>query len=169
MFVPALGDRLPCQGNALTRAVGRWLLRLARWRVEGTIPNREKLLVVAAPHTTGWDFPIAMVALLAIGVRVSWFGIDWVVRYPFMKRLGGISVDRAASQGLVPRAIVEFERHSKYILGLSPEGSRKKVVPWKTGFYRIAVGAQVPLLLASIDPQKKLIRVGPMIQPTGDY
>ncbi len=168
-FVPALGDRVPRQGNALTRAVGRGVLRLLRWRVEGTIPNRDKLLVVVAPHTTGWDFPIAMVTLLAIGVRASWLGIDWVVRYPFMKTIGGISVDRGERQGLVPRAIAEFKNRSQYFLGLSPEGSRQKVVPWKTGFYRIAVGARVPMLLVSIDQHNKVIRIGPLIYPSGNY
>ena len=110
-----------------------------------------------------------MIVLLALGLRVSWLGADWVLRFPFMHAIGGISVDRSASHGLVPQVIGRFEQQEQFILALSPEGSRKKVVPWRTGFYRIATGAGVPVLLASIDPQRKLIRIGPCFEPSGDY
>jgi 1-acyl-sn-glycerol-3-phosphate acyltransferase len=160
---------LPTQGNRATRAFGRLILRLAGWRVEGSIPNKEKLLVIAAPHTTSWDFVIGMIAILALGIRVSWLGVDWVVRYPFMRSFGGIPVDRSAPREIVPRAIERFRTHTRHILALSPEGSRRKVVPWKTGFYRIAAGAGVPLVLAAIDPQRKLITIGPEVVPSGDY
>ena len=168
-IVPAVGDRVPRQGNRVTRALGRMALRLLRWRVVGPIPNRKRFLVVVAPHTTGWDFPIAMVTLFALGIRASWLGVDWLLRYPLMSKLGGISVDRGAGQGIVGRAIAEFGRRQQYILGLSPEGSRKKVTPWKTGFYRIATGAAVPLLLVAIDQRKKQIRMGPIFDLSGDY
>lgn len=169
MHLPAVGDRLPRQGNRATRALGRLMLRLSRWRIEGTIPNREKLLAIAAPHTTGWDFVIAMVTLLALGVRISWLGVDWLFRYPFMRAIGGIPVDRAASGGLVPQAVAKFRSRPQFVLGLSPEGSRKRVVPWRTGFYHIAVGAGVPIVLVALDPQKRRIQIGPTIEPSGDY
>ncbi|MEM7354006.1 MAG: lysophospholipid acyltransferase family protein [Acidobacteriota bacterium] len=169
MQLPAVGDRLPQQGNRFTRALGRTILRLMGWRVDGAIPNREKLLAIAAPHTSGWDFTIAMFALLGIGIRLSWLGVDWLVRYPFMRMIGGIPVDRSSRAGMVPQAIEKFRHRERFVLGLSPEGSRKKVVPWKTGFYHIAVGAGVPILLVSLDQDNKRIHIGPWFEPSGDY
>ena len=168
-IVPVVPDNVPQQGNRVTRAFGRTGLRLLGWRVTGRIPDLDKFVVVVAPHTTGWDFPIAMVTLLALGVRASWLGVDWIFRYPMMRVIGGIPVDRSKGGGIVRHAIREFGRREHYILGLSPEGSRKKVVPWKTGFYRIATGAKVPLLLCSFDQGKKTIHLGTLFEPSGDY
>jgi len=169
MDLPTVGDCLPRQGNRMTRALGRRMLRLLRWRIEGQIPNREKILAIAAPHTTGWDFGIALVALLALGIRVSWMGADWVVRLPLMRAIGGVSVSRGTRSGMVPQIVAKFTENRRFALGLSPEGSRKKVTPWKTGFYHIATGANVPILLIALDQKYKRIEIGPLIQPTGNY
>lgn len=169
IHIPPLGARIPRRGNRLTRAIGRAIVRLLGWRVDGDVPNREKFLVVIAPHTTGWDFPLCIVTLIGLGVRVSWLGVDWMFRYPLMRKMGGEPVDRGRRLGVVARSIETFNSQHQYILGLSPEGSRKKVVPWKTGFYRIAVGAGVPILLVAIDQQAKRITVGPSFEPSGDY
>ncbi len=169
LHIAPLGERVPRRGNRLTRTLGKTIVRLLSWRVEGEIPNREKFVVLVAPHTTGWDFPICIVTLIAIGIRVSWLGVDWMFRYPLMHRMGGIPVDRQARLGVVPQSIEKFNSRRQFILGLSPEGSRKKVVPWKTGFYRIADGAGVPILMVVVDPQAKRITVGPTIEPSGDY
>ncbi len=163
------GPRVPRQGNRLTRALGRALLRLFRWRAEGAIPDREKFVAVVAPHTTGWDFPIFMVTMMAMGVRVSWLGVNWLFRYPLMQKLGGIPVDRQAPLGVVPQAIEAFKSRRRHALVVSPEGSRKKVVPWKTGFYRIAHRAGVPILLVTVDQQNKHVGIGPAFDPSGDY
>ncbi len=169
IHIPPLGPRVPRRGNRLTRALGRTIVRLAGWRVEGDIPNREKFLVIIGPHTTGWDFPICLITLIGLGVRVSWLGVDWMFRYPLMHKMGGVPVDRKARLGVVPSCIETYNKRSHYILGLSPEGSRKKVVPWKTGFYHIAIGAGVPILMVVIDQQAKRIGVGPWFHPSGDY
>ncbi len=163
------GPRVPRQGNRLTRALGRGLLRLLRWRADGEIPDRERFVVVVAPHVTGWDFPIFLVTLVALGVRVSWLGVDWMFRYPLMRKLGGIPVNRQAALGVVPQAIERYGSRRRHALVVSPEGSRKKVVPWKTGFYRIAAGAGVPILLVTVDQQKKRVGIGPTFEPSGDY
>jgi 1-acyl-sn-glycerol-3-phosphate acyltransferase len=169
IHVAPLGERVPHWGNWLTRTVGRTVVRLSGFRVEGEIPNTEKFVVLVAPHTTGWDFPICIMTLLGIGIRVSWLGVDWMFRYPMMRKLGGIPVDRQARLGVVPQSIERFKNSRQYILGLSPEGSRKKVVPWKTGFYHIAVGAGVPILMVTVDQQEKRIGIGPTFEPSGDY
>ena len=169
IHVKPLGPRVPTWGNRLTRALGRTVVRLAGWQVDGEIPDREKFVVLVAPHTTGWDFPICIMTLIGIGIRVSWLGVDWMFRYPLMRKLGGIPVDRGARLGVVPQCIERFKSGRQHLLGLSPEGSRKKVVPWKTGFYHIAVGADVPILMVTVDPQAKRIGVGPTFSPSGDY
>ncbi len=169
LYISPLGERVPRRGNWLTRALGRTILRLFGWRVEGTVPDREKFVVLVAPHTTGWDFPLSIVTLIAIGVRVSWLGVDWMFRYPLMHKMGGVPVDRQTRLGVVPQSIEKFNSRRQYILGLSPEGSRKKVVPWKTGFYHIAVGAKVPIMMVRIDQRARRFDLGPTIEPSGDY
>ncbi len=164
-----IGDRLPKRGNRLTRGFGAAMLRLFGWRMTGEIPNREKLLVIAAPHTRAWDFGVGMFAILALGIAVNWLGINWVVRYPLMRRLGGVSVDPRRAQGLVETAIENFRTRDRYFLALAPEGSRRKVVPWRAGFYHIACGAQVPILMAALDHRHKLLRFGPELVPSGNY
>ena len=168
MIEVSIGDRLPQRGNRLTRGFGKLMLRLLGWRLTGTIPDREKLVAIGAPHTTGRDFVIAMLGIQAIGLAVSWLGVDWLFRYPLMRRLGGVAVDRSRSQGLVDTYIEKFKTHEKLILALAPEGSRRKV-PWKAGFYHIAHGAGVPILMVSIDQRKKVIEFGPTLFPTGDF
>lgn len=164
-----VGDRLPKRGNRLTRGFGAAMLRLFGWRLVGEIPNREKMLAIVAPHTRSWDFGVGMFAILALGIRVSWLGIYWVVRLPLMRRLGGVSVDPGRAQGLVATAVERFRTHERFFLALAPEGSRRKVVPWREGFYHIALGASVPILMVAIDHRQKLLRLGPEIFPSGDY
>ncbi len=164
----SIGDLVPKRGNRLTRGFGSAVLRLLGWRVVGEIPNRRKLLAVAAPHTTAMDFVVGMLTILALGIKVNWLGIDWVVRYPLMRRLGGTAVDPTRTQGLVAEYIRKFQTHDRFILGLAPEGSRKKV-PWKAGFHHIACGAQVPIVLVTIDHGRKLLKFGPTITPSGDF
>lgn len=164
--VPELGDRVPRLGNALTRAIGRWALRLWGWRLEGTIPNRDKMVIIGAPHTTAADFTVGMLTILALGIRLSWLGIDWI---PLIRLLGGVPIEPERRQDVVASSIARFAEPRPWVLGLLPEGSRKKVVPWKTGYYHIAHGAGVPLLLVAIDQQEKLLRFGPELTTTGDY
>jgi 1-acyl-sn-glycerol-3-phosphate acyltransferase len=169
IHITPLGDRVPRWGGGLTRAFGNAVVRLFGWRVEGEVPNREKFVVLVAPHTTGWDFPICLMTLIGMGIRASWLGVDWMFRYPLMHKLGGIPVDRGARLGVVPQSIERFKSGRQHILGISPEGSRKKVVPWKTGFYHIAVGAEVPILMVTVDQRAKRIAIGPTFTPSGDY
>ena len=169
MYVPAVGDRLPKRGNRLTRAFGTTMLSLFGWRLEGTIPNVAKLVAVGAPHTTAWDWVVAILTMFALGVRVSWLGVDWLFRYPFMRALGGIPVDRSRPQGLVAQIVETLATREQYILGVLPEGSRRKVVPWKSGFYRIAHGAGVTILPVVVDQREKTIRFEPSFLPSGDY
>lgn len=169
MYVPSLGDQVPTIGNRLTRALARWALQIAGWRFEGEIPNHSRMVVVAAPHTTAVDFFAALPAIAAIGIRLSWMGAEWVFRVPLMRLIGGIKVDRAQPKDIVAQTIDALKQRESFVLALAPEGTRKKRVPWKTGFYRIAHGAGVPLFLVAIDPKGKTFRLGPSFLPSGDY
>lgn len=169
MAIPTLGNRVPQHRGRLRRRLAAALLRLLGWRLEGTIPNVPKFVAIGAPHTSAWDWIIAMLAIPALGVRVTWMGAEWIFRYPFMGFLGGVEVDRSRPQGVVERYIEQFANHDQYILGLLPEGTRKKMVPWKSGFWRIAHGAGVPILVVTIDLRQKRLVFGPTIEPSDDY
>jgi 1-acyl-sn-glycerol-3-phosphate acyltransferase len=142
------------------------------WRIEGGLPNHSKFVVIAAPHTSNWDFVVGMAATLALDVDANWIGKHTLFRWPLgvlMKGLGGIPVDRTSSTGLVDQIVDRFNKSTSLVLGLAPEGTRKNVVRWKSGFYHIAVGAGVPIVCAYFDFASKTVGIGPVIDPSGDY
>lgn len=146
-------------------------LRILGWRVEGALPDVPKLVIIAAPHTSNWDFPVGIAAKLALGLQVLWFGKDSLFRGPLglvMKSLGGMPVDRSSSNNVVKQVIDEFARRERMILGLAPEGTRKRVERWRTGFYHIAHGARVPILPVALNWGERAIQIGPPFHTTGD-
>ena len=169
--IPAAEDRTPRRGNGLTRAVGRALLRLAGWRIEGRWPNLPRCVAIAAPHTSNWDFYIGICAMFALGLRVSWIGKASLFRWPFggfMRWLGGTPVTRVPGEGVVERIVRALEAQQHWIFGLSPEGTRQRVDRWRTGFYHVALRANVPIVLTYFDYRRRAAGVGPVFQPTGD-
>lgn len=166
--VPALGDQLPRRGNAVSAALGRLALRLAGWRFEGALPNLPKVVLIVAPHTSNWDFPIAIAAMFAVGVRVTFLGKDTLFRWPagiVMRWLGGIPVFRHAPRNVVEQTVDYIRRQPKVALGLSPEGTRKKLPAWRTGFHYVARGAGVPLVPVALDYSTRTIRFHPLHHP----
>ena len=154
------------------RWLSRSILKIAGWRVEGRAPESPKCVIVVAPHTSNWDFPLAMVYAFALGLDVSFLGKAELFRWPLLGRLfyrlGGIPVERNKAHGVVHYVVRTFQERERLALGIAPEGTRKKVAAWKTGFYQIAVGAQVPIALAFLDYGRKAGGFGPLIEPTGD-
>jgi 1-acyl-sn-glycerol-3-phosphate acyltransferase len=143
-----------------------------RWRVEGEVPDVPKAVLVGAPHTSNWDFVVGMAAKLALGLRVGWLGKHSIFKRPFaglLRGLGGIPVDRAATEGIVETAVARFGAERQLFLGLTPEGTRQRVERWKSGFHRIAVGAAVPILPVHIDWSRRAIVLAPLFHPGGDY
>ena len=129
------------------------------------------MVVIAAPHTSNWDFIVGIAMKLALGLDARWIGKHTIFRPPFgalMRRLGGIPVDRSARRGVVAQMIAIFERHDRLVVGIAPEGTRQRVTTWKTGFYRIARGAGVPILPAYFDYARKRVGVADLFHPTGD-
>jgi len=128
-------------------------------------------VLIGAPHTSNWDFILMLLAMLILRLEVHWMGKDSLFAFPFggfMKWLGGIPIDRSSNHNTVDQIIMQFEQHDELIVLVPPEGTRSKVEKWKTGFYHIANGADVPILLGFIDAGKKEMGFGPMYQPTGD-
>lgn len=167
-----IGDALPKRGNRLSQWLAQSLMSLFGWRIEADIPNRPKIVLVGAPHTSNWDFVLTMGTLFALNVKIFWMGKKSLFKWPFggiMEWLGGVPVDRAQKgRGVVEQTIEAFNSHDKFVIAIMPEASRSQVREWKTGFYHIAQGADVPIVLVRFDYGRKVMGVGPTIEPSGD-
>jgi 1-acyl-sn-glycerol-3-phosphate acyltransferase len=156
----------------LLAALAVILLRLIGWRVIGELPAQRKYVLIGAPHTSNWDFPLMLLAVLKVGMDVRWLGKSGLFPFPlagFMRWLGGIPVDRSKNNNLVDQLVDLFRRRHELVLIIPPEGTRAKVERWKTGFYYVAQGAGVPILLGFVDGSRKEMGFGPLFYPTGDY
>ena len=157
--------------NTLLRYTSKIILKLVGWSVIGETPTAEKYVVIGAPHTSNWDFILMMVAVFDRRLEVHWMGKDSLFPWPikgFMHWLGGIAIDRSQSNNTVDQVVEHFKSHSDLIVIIPPEGTRSKAQRWKTGFYHIAYGANVPIILAAIDATTKTVCFGPAFFPTGD-
>ena len=157
--------------NVLMHWFSRMALRLTGWRVVGGAPTVPKYVLIAAPHTSNWDFPVALMVCFALRLRVYWMGKDSL--FPpllggVMRWLGGIPVNRARSGNLVQATVDAYNSNARLIVIVPPEGTRSKVTQWKTGFYYIAQGAGVPIALGYLDFRKKEAGLSRMFQPSGD-
>ena len=136
--------------------------RILGWKLVGNFPKYlKKYVVIAAPHTSWQDFPIAILARNYTGEKINFIGKSSLFSGPFgfiFRALGGTPVDRSQSSNMVDAIVKIFENKEEFRLGISPEGTRKKVTHWKTGFYYIAKGANVPIVMATLDFEHKQIK-----------
>jgi len=148
------------------------LYNLLGWKVENGFPDTpKKYIIIAAPHTSWIDFPIAILARMSEGKMVHFIGKDVLFKGPFgffFRALGGTPVDRSKSTNTVDAIINLFNSKEEFRLGLSPEGTRKKVDKWKTGFYYIAKGANVPIVMATLDFENKKVKIATPYYVTED-
>jgi 1-acyl-sn-glycerol-3-phosphate acyltransferase len=169
---PASRDQEPPRrGNAFSRALATTALKLAGWRIEGGLPREPRFVTVVAPHTSNWDFLVAVAAMFAVGLRLTWLGKHTLFRWPadpVLRWLGGEPVDRSVQGGTVSQAVQRFRAEPRYALGMAPEGTRKRVTEWKSGFHRIARQAGVPLFPVWLDYGARTVRLGAPIWPTED-
>jgi 1-acyl-sn-glycerol-3-phosphate acyltransferase len=157
--------------RAFRWGVRNWYARQG-WSEERIIPAEQKFVVIAAPHTSNWDFLYFLALADKLNVPLSFMGKASLFRWPFkrmMMELGGIPVNRSKSTNMVDQMIAEFAQRDTFMLTIAPEGTRGKVREWKTGFYHIAVGAGVPMVCGLMDYAKKRGGLGMAIWPTGDY
>ena len=146
-------------------------LRIFGWHMEGEMPDLPKYVMIAAPHTTNWELPTALMLAFAFRIKIFWMGKDNLFRFPFgglFKWLGGIPVNRRESTGLVAQTVQKFDENERLIILVAPEGTRSRTGHWRTGFYHMARGADVPIVLAYLDYGRKAGGIGPVVIPTGN-
>jgi 1-acyl-sn-glycerol-3-phosphate acyltransferase len=152
------------------RRFATFALRLRGWRLAGEVPPLPKYVVVLAPHTCNWDFPLAMLAASGYGIRLSWLGKHTIFRWPvarLLRGIGGIPVHRDRHDGMVGQVVEAFAARDTLVIGMTPEGTRTATPHWKSGFYHMARRAGVPIVLASLDRPTRRITLGPVVMPTG--
>ena len=150
---------------------GRLLLAILRFRVAGEMPDLPKFVIAVAPHTSNWDFVVGTATMFALDLRIAFIGKHTLFRAPFggaMRWMGGIPVDRGSPHGVVAQSVEAFGRMERRVLAIAPEGTRKRVPQFKSGFLHIARGARVPVVLAALDYEARCVRFGPTIEPGSD-
>lgn len=155
----------------MRRTPARFLLKFLGWKVTFSLPPCDKYVLIGAPHTSNWDFPLGLLAMWALDLRCHWVGKHTLFRGPFgplMRGLGGIPVDRRESVGFTRKVIELFAQRERFVLALSPEGTRSRTNYWKAGFYHIARAAEVPIALGYIDYPRRQIGIERMFTPSGD-
>ncbi len=153
----------------------RWLalivFKVSGWKAAGERPGIPKYVIIAAPHTSNWDFvyTVCLAFILDIKPRImmksAWF--RWPMG-PFLRWLGAFPIDRSGSHNVVAQSIQAFNKYNRMVLVVPPSGTRKRVMYWKTGFYHIAMGAGVPVVLGYLDYRVKVGGIGPTVHITGN-
>ena len=170
--VPRIPTGTPRRGNPLLQRIMIGLLRLTGWRFAGTdFPDVQRMVLIVAPHTSNWDFPLGVMAMYALRIRGTYLGKHTLFRFPLgilMRFLGGVPVDRTASQDVVGQTVAIAQGMERAIIVIAPEGTRKLAPKWKTGFYRIAQQGGMPIFPVACDYARKEIRFFPLFHPTGD-
>ncbi|MAY39645.1 MULTISPECIES: lysophospholipid acyltransferase family protein [Spongiibacter] len=157
----------------LLRPLFLFTSRLIGWKVLGQKPEQKKCVLIAAPHTSNWDFPTMMVIAFVLGLDVHWMGKHTL--FPkgplgaIMRWFGGIAIDRRKRHNTVEQMAEEYRRRDELLVVITPEGTRSEVDRWKGGFYHIACAANVPIVLGFVDAKTKTTGLGPTFYPTGDY
>jgi 1-acyl-sn-glycerol-3-phosphate acyltransferase len=164
-------NQLPLRGNHFSRALATFFFKLFGWRVAGALPNIPKMVIIGAPHTSNWDFPLAMTLIFYLGVRFNWMAKKEFFVAPFSRLwlwLGGIPIDRQANNGMVGQTVQAIQERAKVVLAIAPEGTRSKVTRWRTGFYHIAHGANIPIVPVLVDYGRKTLTITDPFIPSGD-
>jgi len=164
-------ERLRDNRLKLLRKLGRFVINVSGWTIKGKIPDEERIVLIAAPHTSNWDFVLAMFAVLGLNIRVRWLGKHSLFKpgiKKFFEWLGGIPVYRDNPSTLIENVVDIVKKEKSIAIAITPEGTRKKVKRWKTGFLRIAKQTQSKIILISIDAPTKTIEIGKMFEPTGN-
>lgn len=165
-------DNRPTLLSRAVRGIVLWLFRLRGWKLEGRAPKARRCIIIGAPHTSNWDFVFFIGATHHFGLRPRFMGKKSLFRWPmtrFMHDMGGVPVDRSKRGNYAEAMIAEFARHDEFALVVAPEGTRSSVGKWRSGFWHIANGAQVPIVIAWVDNAAMRGGMGPEIMPSGDF
>ena len=149
----------------------RFVLRLAGWKLVNEMPSKKKYILIGAPHTSNWDWVVGFFMMAGLGLKPRWIGKDALFRGvagPVMRALGGIAVVRGARDNFVDQIAGVYKQSKELVIAIAPEGTRKYVDHWKTGFYHIANEARVSVAMAFLDYSKKICGIGGHFFPSGD-
>lgn len=172
MPLPALPPNIRPRNRRGLQTLGITGLRLMRWEITGELPDLPKFVLIVAPHTSNWDFVVALLANLAIDMDAAWMAKHTIFVGPigrWFRGLGGIPVVRHASQNVVAQMVDEFNRRDRMILAIAPEGTRKSVRRWKTGYWHIASQAGVPILPVGLDFGRRAVVIGAPVTTTSSH
>tara|TARA_B100001250_G_scaffold147396_1_gene126190 strand:- start:633 stop:1220 length:588 start_codon:yes stop_codon:yes gene_type:complete len=155
----------------ILRVISIIILKFIGWNAKGEETTIKKFVLIGAPHTSNWDFPLMLMVVLKLKLSVFWMGKHTLFPFPFaglMKWLGGIPINRSASHNVVRETVKHYKENNELIVLIPPEGTRSKVSEWKTGFYHIANMANVPILLGYVDAKNKEAGFVDFFYPTGN-
>lgn len=164
-------SQLPRRGNEFSSRLGRFILSLLGWKVTGQLPNIPKAVMIGGPHTSNWDGVITLsaMAMLRLDARVmvkdsAFVGpLGWLLRW-----LGAIPIDRNSARDVVQQTVDQLNAHEQFMVIVSPEGTRDGASHWKSGFWRIASAAGVPIIIATADHKKKEVSFPGLVMPSED-
>lgn len=166
-----MSPEVPRMGNAVTRFIGRSVLLLLGWKVAGQFPDEPKGVIIGVPHTSFWDFFLAMAFMLSVGIRFNWLMKKEGFIFPFgplLRYMNGIPVDRSRSNDLTTQMVDWFGKSDKAWLTIAPEGTRKNVKRMKTGYLRIAKAVNVPVVIVGLHKPTREIRIQEPFPLSGD-
>lgn len=155
----------------MLKLLAKVFLKVNGWEPEGELPPERSFVLVSAPHTSNWDFVYLLALGTVYGIRLHWIGKHTLFLFPFgwlMRALGGVSIDRRKRQNMVEQVCEAFRRQRNLVLAVPPEGTRKRTDYWKTGFYYMAQGANVPIVLGFLDYRRRRGGFGPAFYASGD-
>jgi len=168
---PGLPSSAPGVHGALIRKLTGWLFRLGGWKFVGEFPDVPKLLLIAAPHSSAWDAYWGLLVKVAYGMNISFLAkreTFWFPLGPLLRWLGGMPIDRSSASGVVDQVVQSFADTPKKWVVLAPEGTRRAVTKWRSGFWHIAKKAKVPLCGIYFHYPERTIGVGPVFELTDD-
>lgn len=167
----SIGASVPRERRPFRRWLGRLVLRGFGWSLDVQLPDQPKMVVLAAPHTSNWDFVFALATIFALDLKMSLFAKHTLFKPPFgafFRWVGLIPVNRNAAHGVVGEVARAFAAQPQLIIGLAPEGTRRRVAKWKSGFWHMANAAQVPMVCAYLDYGRKQAGTRLVMMPTED-
>jgi 1-acyl-sn-glycerol-3-phosphate acyltransferase len=151
---------IPRTHGALLKAIGACWLRVGGWRIAGELPDIPQAVMIVAPHTSNWDFTLGLAIKFVLQLKARWLGKASIFQSPlggFFRSIGGIAIDRSAAHNVVQASVDAFRETPRMLLVLSPEGTRTARMTWKSGFYHIARGANVPVIPVTFDWTAKVV------------
>ena len=169
---PTLPDQVPARGSSLSRTIFKKIFLAQGWHFEGEFPNLPKAVAIISPHTSNIDAWHGFTALLGLGIKITIFGKHTLFNTPLkplLEWIGVIPVNRSIQQGTTQQIINFIDTQEQIWVGMAPEGTRKQSESFRSGFYRIALGANIPIVMFSFDYNRKTIYCLGVFQPTGNY